>query len=41
MLRLADAIAANQGRGTLMFRFHKVTAKIAKRFGPEVANTWL
>ncbi|KKK70922.1 hypothetical protein LCGC14_2919150, partial [marine sediment metagenome] len=43
MLSLADAIAVNAGVAdpALMFRFHKITAKIAKRFSPQVANAWL
>ncbi len=41
MLLLEQAKAANAGDPVLMFRFHKVTSKIARRFRPQVANAWL
>jgi len=42
MLALAQAIAANQTpRGVLMFRFHRVAARISARFGTEAANSWI
>ncbi len=41
MLALANAIAANVGHGSQIFRFHKVTTRIARRFGPETARVWL
>ncbi len=41
MLLLKDAIAANAGKGTKMFRFYKTTHRVADRFSPRVANSWL
>jgi hypothetical protein len=41
VLALAEAIAVNQGQSShVMFRFHRVAQKIAKRFSPEVATAW-
>lgn len=42
MLALKDALIANQGgTGFKLFRFHRVTRRIANRFGSRTARTWL
>lgn len=41
MLTLAKAITANQGGGSLLFSFHKVAARISRRFGPQTATAWM
>jgi len=42
VLSLAEALVANQtGEEFLMFRFHKVAARLAKRFEPAVVSAWM